>query len=80
MSNYPLRLPETLMSEAKELAEAEGVSVNQFFATLIAERVGELKALRLVQARIARGDPERALQVLARVPDRPPAPGDEMPD
>jgi predicted HicB family RNase H-like nuclease len=45
MSNYPLRLPETLMDDAREMAKAQGVSVNQFLATVIAERVGELKAL-----------------------------------
>ena len=36
MSNFPLRLPETLMDDAREMANAEGVSINQFLATLIA--------------------------------------------
>ena len=44
MSNYPLRMPETLMEDARGLAKARGVSVNQFVATVIAQRVGELKA------------------------------------
>ncbi len=78
MSNYPLRLPERLMAQARELAQAEGVSINQFLSTLIAERVGELNALRQVQARIARGDPARAAGILARVPERDPLPGDEF--
>lgn len=80
MSNYPLRLPETLMDDAREMANAEGVSINQFLATLIAERIGELKALRHVRQRISRADPAVAAAVLALVPDRPPLPGDEMPD
>lgn len=78
MSNYPLRLPETLMDDARGMAKAQGVSVNQFLATVIAERVGELKALSHVRARIARGDPAKARAVLALVPDQAPMEGDEI--
>jgi hypothetical protein len=78
MSNYPLRLPETLMDDARGLAKAQGVSVNQFLATVIAERVGELKALNHVRARMARADPKAARDVLALVPDRAPLEGDEL--
>ena len=79
MSNYPLRLPETLMEDARGMAKAQGVSVNQFLATVIAERVGELKALNHVRARITRADPAKARAVLALVPDRAPREGDELP-
>ena len=79
MSNYPLRLPETLMEDARAMAKAQGVSINQFLATVIAERVGQLKALNHVSARIARADPALARAVLALIPDRPPMEGDEMP-
>jgi hypothetical protein len=78
MSNYPLRLPEGLMEEAREMAEAQGVSINQFLSTLIAERIGELKALRHVRARIARADRAAAAAVLALAPDRAPIEGDEI--
>jgi hypothetical protein len=79
MSNYPLRLPETLMEDARGMARAQGVSVNQFLATVIAERVGELKALNHVRSRIARAAPAKARAVLALVPDRTPMEGDELP-
>lgn len=79
MSNYPLRLPETLMDDARGMAKAQGVSVNQFLATVIAERVGELKALNHIRARIARADPIEARALLALVPDRAPMEGDELP-
>jgi len=80
MSNYPLRLPEALMEDAREMAEAQGVSINQFLSTLIAERIGELKALRHVRRRIGRADPAAAVAVLALVPDRAPLAGDELPE
>jgi hypothetical protein len=79
MSNYPLRLPQGLMKEARRMAEEQGVSINQFLSTLIAERIGELKAFEHVKARIERGNRKRARSVLARAPDRPPLRGDEMP-
>lgn len=67
------------MHDARDMAKAQGVSINQFLATVIAEHVGQLKALRHVSARIARADPARARAVLALVPDRQPMEGDEMP-
>jgi hypothetical protein len=67
------------MDDARGMAKAQGVSINPFLATVIAERVGELKALNSVRARIARADPARAMAVLALVPDRPPMDGDEPP-
>jgi len=80
MSNYPLRLPEALMDDARGLAKAQGVSINQFLATVIAERIGELKALSHVRSRIARADLAQARAMLALVPDVKPMDGDEMPD
>jgi hypothetical protein len=79
MSNYPLRLPESLMDDARGMAKAQGVSINQFLVTLIAERVGELKALNHIRARIARAQLAEARAVLALVPDRAPLEGDELP-
>uniref|UniRef100_UPI0035CBAEFF pilus assembly protein HicB n=1 Tax=uncultured Sphingomonas sp. TaxID=158754 RepID=UPI0035CBAEFF len=79
MTNYPLRLPDHIMAEAKHLAEANGTSLNQFLSTLIAERVGELKAMTTVRARVARADPAAAMAILSQVPDRIPLPGDELP-
>jgi len=79
MSNYPLRLPEGLLDQARALAQSEGVSINQFLSTLIAERIGELKALHHVRARIARADRAKVAVVLGRVPDQAPLDGDEMP-
>lgn len=41
---YPLHLPDHVMNEAKRLAAANGATLDQFLATLIAERIGEMKA------------------------------------
>ena len=65
MSNYPFRLRKALMEDAREMADAQGASINQFLSTLIAERIGELNALRHVRQRIGRADGAAATAVLA---------------
>lgn len=80
MSNYPLRLPKALMEDARAMADAQGVSINHFLSTLIAERIGELKGLGQVRQRIGRANRAAAAAVLIRVPDRTPLEGDEFPD
>ena len=77
MGNYPLRLPDHIMAEARALAARSGTSLNQFLSSLIAERVGEMKAVAALEARVVRADPAAALEVLARAPDRQPMAGDE---
>ncbi len=70
MSNYPLRLPDHVMAEAKHQAALSGTSLNQFLSSLIAERVGELRAAADIRARAERANPAAALAILARAPER----------
>lgn len=43
MAHYALRIPDSLMDYARQVAEEEQVSLNQFFVTAIAEKVSALK-------------------------------------
>ena len=74
-STYPLRLPAHLMDRAREVAQARGSLLTQFFVAAIAEKVGEVRAT--LGERAARADLDRARAVLGRVPDAPPMAGDE---
>ena len=78
MTNYPLRLPDHIMSAAKELATKNGASLNQFLGSIIAEKVGEMHAFDYIERRAVRGNVEVALSVLAKAPARSPLPGDEI--
>jgi len=78
MSNYPLRLPDHVMADVKALAAKSGTSLNQFIASLIAEHVGQMKAVTQMEHRAARARPDAALAILRRAPDVPPAKGDEI--
>src|SRR3989304_5370317 len=55
MSAMSLRLPNSLHEAAKELAEREGISVNQLVATALAEKLSALMTVEYLQARAKRG-------------------------
>jgi hypothetical protein len=78
MSTLSLRLPESLHRQLKELARREGISINQFAATAVAEKLSALMTEDYLNHRAARGSREKYEQVLAKVPDVAPEPGDEL--
>jgi len=64
-----VRLPKYLHREIKNLAEEEGISMNQFIATAAAEKVSSLKTVEYLEERAERGSRENFERVLAKVPD-----------
>ena len=78
-SNFALRLQPSLMDEARKVAKAEGVAVNQLINVAVAEKVSALRTEEYFAERAARGDLKKALQLLRRTgKDSPPLPGDEL--
>ena len=80
MSNFALRIPESLLSSAKALASEEKTSLNQFFAIAIAEKVSAMKTADFFADRAARADLQGAKAVLAKVPRAAPRPDDLVSD
>lgn len=78
MSNFALRLPDSLYAHAKKLAQEDNISLNQFIAMAVAEKVSALDTETFFKERAARGNPQRFLDVMDRVPDTAPMPGDEI--
>lgn len=79
MSAMSLRLPNSLHEAAKELAEREGVSVNQLVASALAEKLAAIMTVEYLDARAKRGSRTKFLAALARVPNVEPAPEDRIP-
>lgn len=79
MSALSLRLPSSLHKQVRELARREGISINQLITTALAEKMSALMTVEYLEERAARGSRERFEAVLARVPDREPDEGDELP-
>ncbi|MGN7291946.1 hypothetical protein [Rhizobium sp. SAFR-030] len=80
MGQYPLRVPDYILEQARSAAEEEKVSVNQFLGTLIAEGLGHRRAVRTLMERVRRGDPDKALAIFENIQGDDPLPGDDMPE
>ena len=55
-STYPLRLPRSVKAEVERRAKADGISVNQFVATAVAEKLSAMNTAVFFAERRDRGD------------------------
>ena len=53
MSNYALRLPESLKQAAKRIAATDDTTMNQFFVVAIAEKISAMETARFFEKRAA---------------------------
>lgn len=74
---YPLKLPSSVKVAAARLAKEDGVSLNQFIAAAVAEKVGTLETTtEFLRRRAADAKPEDLLRFLRGAPDTAPSPED----
>jgi hypothetical protein len=79
-SNFALRLPPSLLDEARRTATNEGIALNQLIGLAVAEKLAALRTERFFAARRGRADIARAAAILAKLPGRaPPRRGDRLP-
>lgn len=79
-SNFALRLQPSLFEEARKLADAEGVALNQLINVAVAEKLSALRTERYIAERARRADIPKALSILKRAgAGRRPLKGDELP-
>ena len=92
MGAFSVRLPDSLHDQVKKLAEAEGISMNQFVMLAVSEKVtrldadaqfAHLEALRSVGKAVAEDEDmslkEAALSILDQAGDEEPQEGDRIP-
>ena len=72
MSAISLRLPDSLHSRARVLSKRDHVSINQFVATAVAEKISALETEDYLAQRAARATREKFEAALTQVPDREP--------
>jgi hypothetical protein len=79
-SNFALRVPPTLLAEARKAAESEGVALNQLITLALAEKVSAMRTEEYFEERARRANSSRVSRILSRVGKRnPPIEGDELP-
>jgi HicB family len=80
-SNFALRLQPTLMEEAKAMAKAEGVALNQLINVALAEKLAATRTREFFERYTRDADVAKARELLRRPrKGEPPREGDELPE
>ena len=80
MSRLSVQLPNSLHTHLQELAKREGVSVEQFVSTAVAEKMAALMTESYLAERAKRGSRAKYEEALAQVPDVEPEEYDKLPN
>lgn len=67
-----ITIPESLLKQVRELADKEGVTLEQFISSAMAEKAAAWMTVEYLERRAANGSRERFLQALSKVPDAEP--------
>jgi hypothetical protein len=76
---YPLRLPRSVKAAAARLARADGVSLNQWIAAAVAEKIGAVEATEhFLRRRAGEAGADDLLRFLRAAPEREPGAEDRL--
>lgn len=78
MTKIESSIPDPLYAQVKRLAERENISVDQLVAIALTAQVSAWTAQDYLETRAARGNWQRAREVLAKAPDAEPAAHDML--
>ncbi len=77
MTTLNLTLPNSIQRHLQEMADMEGVAIDQFIMSAVTEKISALTAEGYLQMRADRANPAAFRAILDKVPQRPPITGDE---
>ena len=76
---YPLKLPASVKEAAARLAKEDGVSLNQWIAVAIAQKIGVVEtAAAFLKRRAGKARPQEMLPFLEKAKREAPPAGDEI--
>lgn len=78
MKTLLVKLPDILFDEVEELAAKQNASVDQIVSLALAAQVSAWRTRESIESRANRVDWQKVDEILARVPDAPPQPEDEL--
>jgi len=78
MGALSLRLPESIHRHIREIAKAEGVSINQLISSAITEKISAIMTQEYLQKRADKANIKHITTMLSKVADREPIRGDEL--
>jgi len=78
-ATYPLKLPLSIKRAAQRLAEEDGVSLNQWIASAVAEKVGVVEtAAEFFKKRAGKKTGDRLIEFLRHAPNVAPEADDKL--
>ena len=80
MTALTVRLPNSVHQKVRELAKRDEISVNQFIAAAVSEKMASVMTLDYLKQEASKGNRSDVDRFLSLVPNEPPAAGDEMPN
>lgn len=80
MSNYALRLPQSLKRAAQRIAAEDDTTMNQFFVVAIAEKISAMEAAHFFEQRAQQSDAAAAQSAWDRVGAQSALPEDRWED
>lgn len=78
MSSLNLRLPDSVHRHIRRIAKEDGVSINLFITSAVSEKISALTTEDYIAKRAKKARKGAFSEVLDRVPERAPLPGDEL--
>ncbi len=71
MSTLSIRLPDSLHEMIKRVSKDDNISINQFIASAVTEKITALETESYLKSRASRGNRKRFSEILSKVPDVP---------
>jgi predicted transcriptional regulator len=78
MTTMNVKLPDSLVKQAQEMAEKEDVTLDQLVSSALAEKVAAWKTVVYLENRAARGNREKFEKAMAKVPNVEPDERDQL--
>ena len=78
MSTLSLRLPESMHKQIKEISKKEGISINQFIASAVAEKMSAFSTRDYLEMRSKRANKNDFKKALSQIPDIEPEEFDRL--
>jgi hypothetical protein len=78
VSTLKIKIPDSIRSRVEHFARKDGVSVDDYVASVLSQRVAVADADSYVQNRAARGSSDKLLELLGKAPDVEPEPHDRI--
>lgn len=78
MSNMNIKVPDSLLKQAREIAEREDVTIEQLVSSALAEKMAAMMTVEYLKTRAERGDRRKFQEALDNVPEAVPEAFDRL--